>query len=91
VAYRLYLDERLVLDVFGIETSNANLHKIDRGDDYHVMSEWGMDILKVGNILGSGGFGVYENGKMRIVGSVQNLSIEIINENATTASFVVTH
>jgi len=28
---------------------------------------------------------------MRIVGSVQNLSIEIINENATTASFVVTH
>lgn len=91
VAYRLYLDERSVLDVFGKKISDPVLHKVGRGDDYHVMSGWGMDILKVGNSLGSGGLGVYENGTMRMVGPARNLSIKTSNEIAATAGFIVTH
>lgn len=91
VAYRLYLDERSVLDVFGKKTPGPVLQKVGRGDDYHAMSDWGMDILKVGNSLGSGGLGVYENGTMRMVGQAQNLSIKVSNESPDTASFTVTH
>ena len=91
VAYRLYLDERSVLDVFGKKTADPVLHKVGRGDDYHVMSDWGMDILKVGNSLGSGGLGVYENGKMRMVGPARSLSVQVADQNPETASFVVNH
>lgn len=80
-----------MLDVFGKKTPGPVLQKVGRGDDYHAMSDWGMDILKVGNSLGSGGLGVYENGTMRMVGPAQNLSIKVLNENPDTASFAVTH
>lgn len=91
VAYRLYLDERSVLDVFGKKTTDPVLHNVGRGDDYHAMSDWGMDILKVGNSLGSGGLGVYENGTMRMIGPAQNLSVNVSNGQSDTASFIVTY
>jgi len=91
VAFRLYLDERSVLDIFGKKTSEPVLHLVGRGDDYHSMAGWGMDILKVGNSLGSGGLGVYENDKMRMVGPARQLSVKILDSNPAIAEFMVTH
>jgi hypothetical protein len=91
VAYRLYLDERSVLDVFGKKTAEPVLQKVGRGDDYHTMSDWGMDILKVGNSLGSGGLGVLEENRMRMVGPAQGLSIKVSDKDTEHASFTVNH
>lgn len=91
VAFRLYLDERAVLDVFGKKTTEPVLQNIGRGDDYHAMSDWGMDILKVGNSLGAGGLGVYEDGKMRMVGPAQDLSVKVAISSPGTAAFIVMH
>lgn len=91
VAYRLYLDERSVLDIFGKKTSDPVLQNVGRGDDYHTMSDWGMDILKVGNSLGAGGLGVYENVKMRMVGPAENLSVKVSDDTQDSASFIVKH
>ena len=63
VGYRLYLDGRNAIDVFGKKTTDMILKQVGRGDDYHQIQPWGMDILKVGASLGSGGFGVHENGE----------------------------
>ena len=91
VAYRLYLDERSVLDVFGKKTTDPVLQNVGRGDDYHTMSNWGMDILKAGNSLGAGGLGVYEDGKMRMVGPAQDLSVKVAISSPDTAAFIVMH
>lgn len=55
VAFRNYLDERNGMDIFGKTVDTMVLDYIGRGDDYHSMGTWGMDILKVGNSLGAGG------------------------------------
>jgi len=91
VAYRLYLDERSVLDVFGKKTAEAVLQNVGRGDDYHSMADWGMDILKVGESLGAGGLGVYEDGRMRMVGPAHSLSVQVAVSSPDTAAFVVMH
>jgi hypothetical protein len=69
VAYRLYLDERNVPDIFGKKQPGAVLPKIGMGkDDYHEMADWGMDIFKVNQSLGMGGIGVLRGGKATQLG-----------------------
>lgn len=64
MGYRLYLDWRNCIDLFGKTTDTLVLSKVglDGFDSYHKMSPWGMDILKAGKSLGIGGIGRY-NGK----------------------------
>jgi unsaturated rhamnogalacturonyl hydrolase len=64
VGYRIYLDERNGFDIFGKKTTAPALHAIglDGYESYHHPAPWGMDILKVGASLGTGGFGFW-NGK----------------------------
>ena len=64
IAYRIYLDWRNGFDIFGKKTHDMVLQNVglDGYESYHEMSGWGMDILKVGDALGVGGFG-YWNGK----------------------------
>ncbi|MBN2350295.1 MAG: DUF4861 family protein [Bacteroidales bacterium] len=56
VGYRLYLDWRNAIDVFGKKTPHMVLPEVgqDGYESYHNMSEWGMDVLKVGSSLGIG-------------------------------------
>lgn len=91
VGYRLYLDNRNALDIFGKKTDALILDTVGRGDDYHAMSDWGMDILKVNNSLGAGGFGVYENGEVRQIGEAESYSAEVLQDSLTQASLRVTH
>lgn len=60
VAYRLYLDERNVPDIYGKKLPGPVLPRIGQGkDDYHAMADWGQDILQVNQSLGAGGIGVF--------------------------------
>ncbi len=61
IAYRLYLDERNALDVFGKRTEKIILPFVghDTSKTYHEMNWWGMDVLKVGATFGAGSFALY--------------------------------
>lgn len=59
IGYRLYLDWRNAIDIFGKVTDSLVLAKVgqDGFDSYHKKQWWGMDILKVGKGLGIGALG----------------------------------
>ena len=62
IAYRIYLDKRNAMDVFGKKTSKIILPIVghDTSATYHKMNTWGMDILKVGPTFGAGSFGLFQ-------------------------------
>ncbi|WP_409432034.1 DUF4861 family protein [Litorimonas sp. RW-G-Af-16] len=91
VGYRIYLDGRNALDIFGKRTAPIVLSTVGRGDDYHAMADWGMDILKVGNSLGAGGFGVFDNGEVRQIGDAASYQAEILADDMDKAVLRVTH
>ncbi|MDQ6471715.1 DUF4861 family protein [Flavobacterium sp. LHD-80] len=63
IGYRLYLDWRNAVDIFGKKTSEMILPKVgqDNFDSYHEMSDWGADILKAGKGIGIGSIDRYLN------------------------------
>jgi len=65
IGYRFYLDWRNATDIFGKKTNALVLQNIglDGFDSYHEMCPWGVDVLKVGNSLGIGSVGHWENNK----------------------------
>ncbi|MFC2076001.1 DUF4861 family protein [candidate division KSB1 bacterium] len=65
IGYRFYLDSRAAGDIFGKHKRELVLKKITPpGVDYLKDSEWGRDILVVGESLGLGGFGVWDDGRL---------------------------
>ncbi len=80
IAYRLYLDERNVPDIYGKKLPGPVLGRIGQGkDDYHDMADWGMDILQVGPSLGAGGVGVLRDGKVTQLGPSAKIAASIAN------------
>ena len=65
IAWRLYFDERCAVDIFGKRKQGIVLPLIDLpgSKSYHELSDWGMDILKVGDTLGAGGGGFWKGNK----------------------------
>lgn len=79
VAYRLYLDERNVPDIYGKKLPRPVLPYIGQGkDDYHTMADWGQDILQVNQSLGAGGIGVWRDGKVTQLGKSQ-MTARVLN------------
>jgi len=62
VGYRLYLDWRNAIDIYGKKVDTIVLPYVgqDGYESYHEMADWGMDILKVGNSLGIGTLGFWD-------------------------------
>ncbi len=89
VGYRLYLDGRNVIDIFGKKKPALILPETGRGSDYHVMADWGMDILKVGNSLGAGGWGVSKAGRAIQLGDADSYSARVISDTDAEASLEV--
>ncbi len=56
VGYRMYLDWRNAVDVFGKKVNTPVLQNVgvDGYETYHHMGDWGMDVMKVGKALGIG-------------------------------------
>lgn len=66
IAYRLYLDQRDAISVFGKKDLGLSFEKSTSNEDYDEIKPWGDNILDGGNSLGCGGFGLwYENKLIR--------------------------
>lgn len=65
IGYRLYLDWRNAIDIFGKKTEAVVLHNVglDGFDSYHEMQDWGVDVLKVGSSLGIGSLAFWDGEK----------------------------
>ncbi|WP_215224938.1 DUF4861 domain-containing protein [Echinicola shivajiensis] len=90
VGFRHYLDGRNSKDVFGKKT--PEMSPVDVGinsdgvteDNYHVMENWGRDILSVGTSVGLGGYSLKVGEHLMRLGVTQQDSLN--NVDATTFS-----
>ncbi len=89
VGYRIYLDERNGFDIFGKKTAAPVLHTIglDGYESYHQPAPWGMDILKVGASLGTGGFGFWNGKEVERVSQVAGWRATVTEAGGAYASF----
>jgi hypothetical protein len=80
IGYRFYLDWRNAVDIFGKKVPDMVLQSVgqDGFDSYHEMSDWGMDILKVGDALGVGSVGMWHGGKVERVSKTDSVTCTII-------------
>lgn len=83
VGYRLYLDWRNAIDIYGKLTEEMVLAQVgqDGFDSYHNMSDWGADILKVGKGLGIGSIGRMVNNEMIHFKEVDSTIAKVENSN----------
>ncbi|MFN3754676.1 DUF4861 family protein [Flavobacterium sp.] len=88
VGYRLYLDWRNAIDIFGKVTDSLVLSKVgqDGFESYHHMSSWGMDILKAGKALGIGSIGRFSGNEVLHFKEVDSTFAKV--ENGTKSSSV---
>src|SRR5690606_37705411 len=86
VGYRLYLDWRNAIDIFGKKTDSMVLPQVgqDGFDSYHEMAPWGMDILKAGKSLGLGSYGRFMNDSVAHFRNVENTQAKVINSDAAS-------
>ncbi len=84
VGYRFYLDWRNATDIFGKKTPNMVLQNVgqDGFDSYHEISDWGMDILKVGESLGIGTLAMWRDGKANRVSQTDSVTCAIVANGA---------
>ncbi|HEX7025838.1 MAG TPA: glycoside hydrolase family 88 protein, partial [Gammaproteobacteria bacterium] len=80
VGYRIYLDWRNGFDIFGKKTPEMVLQNVgqDGFESYHHMADWGMDILKVGDALGVGGYGYWNGEKVERVSNVDGWQAKVV-------------
>ena len=90
VGYRLYLDGRLVSDIFGKQASDPALANIAEYGSYHSLADWGMDVLKVGPSLGLGGIGIMRGDQPEQFGTVPELSATIGESGGASGTFTIT-
>lgn len=84
VGYRFYLDWRNGVDVFGKTTHDMVLQNAgqDNFDSYHELSDWGMDIMKVGESLGVGSIASFQEGKAMRVAETDSVISKILENGA---------
>ena len=83
IGYRLYLDWRNAIDIFGKKTSAMILPKVgqDNFDSYHEMSDWGADILKAGKAIGIGSIDRYLNNEKLHFREVDSTIATVVNKD----------
>ncbi len=89
VGYRIYLDWRNGFDIFGKLTPDMVLQEVgqDGYQSYHEPAAWGMDILKVGDAVGVGGYGFWDGEKIVRVSDTQNRAVTILENGALYSAF----
>ncbi len=92
VGYRHYFDGRNTRDLFGKTTRAMVLDKVglqegEIFDNYHVLNDWGRDVLNVGNSMGLGGIGAWFNGDARRIGVT--LADTVNNVTETTFKLMI--
>lgn len=86
IGYRLYLDWRNAIDIYGKKVDSIVLPYVgqDGFDSYHEMSDWGQDILKAGKSLGIGGYGRIVNDTVRHFESVVKTYANVFNMDSVS-------
>ncbi|OFY55336.1 MAG: hypothetical protein A2X22_02830 [Bacteroidetes bacterium GWF2_49_14] len=81
IGYRIYLDWRNATDIFGKMVDTLVLHRVglDGFDSYHETSDWGVDVLKVGNSLGIGTIGFWDGQKAIRVEKTDSIKCRVDN------------
>ena len=89
MAFRNYFDCRNVKDLFGKLKPGLIIDKIHTPEipDYHVLSDWGMDVLHCGSSLGSGGLAMLENDSLYRLGSTDTYEYQKICEGPIRSVF----
>lgn len=82
MAFRTYFDCRNVKDLFGKLKPGMIIDKIHTAEipDYHVLSDWGMDILHCGSSVGSGGLALLEADSLYRLGSTDGYEYQKVVE-----------
>lgn len=92
IAFRNYYDARNGMDIFGKRTADMVLDSVGvNGRDYHTLADWGMDILKVGNSLGSGAIAIGIGDSLYRVGPCEEGKYRFICEGPVRAMFELTY
>lgn len=93
VGYRIYLDWRNGFDIFGKRTPDMVLQDVgqDGYDSYHEPADWGMDILKVGQSLGMGGYGFWNGEEVELVSEVGTRQVDIIDNGPLHSGLQITY
>ena len=83
VGYRLYLDWRNAIDIFGKKTEAIVLPQVgqDGFDSYHLMQDWGSDILKAGKGIGIGSIDRFLNNERLHFYAVDSTIAKVENKN----------
>ena len=88
VAFRNYYDARNGFDIFGKRSSLMVLDHVGLiAHSYHVLADWGMDILKVGNSLGAGAVALKIDNKIYRFDNLESGSIDILAEGPLRSVF----
>lgn len=79
IAYRFYLDWRNRIDIFGKKVRQMVLPSVglDGFDSYHAMTDWGMDIFKVGESMGIGSLALWSGGKLYYISQAEKITCRI--------------
>lgn len=76
VGWRFYLDHRNRTDIFGKKIPDLVLER--QSGDYHAISDWGADILKVGNSLGIGSPAIETGDGPQVMDNASSRRVEIV-------------
>ncbi|WP_116107434.1 DUF4861 family protein [Lewinella sp. IMCC34191] len=94
VGFRLYFDERNGIDIFGKKTGDMVLdsvgtQQLGKDQNYHNMSDWGMDVLKVGNSLGAGSIALMIGDSIYRLGDVAEERYRKLEEGPDGSRFLL--
>ncbi len=99
VGFRNYFDLRNGMDIFGKITSDMVLNHVglkkaesvpkdhNFSISYHELSDWGMDVLKVGNSLGAGSIAMEINDSLYRIGDNGTSTYEILYEGPLKSKY----
>lgn len=90
IAYRLYLDWRNSIDIFGKYSDTIVLPKVvvEGSQSYHEKCEWGSDILNAGKAMGIVAIGRYANKEVLHFNTVDSTFVKVENLKNQSAVYV---
>lgn len=91
VAFRSYFDSRNGKDIFGKAQPGLKLSSIGRGENYHQINDWGMDILKVGASLGAGALAIQKDDTLLRLGATTSAHFQILSNGPIRSSLKLSY
>ena len=80
IAFRTYCDMRNGKDIFGKTGKRIVLPFVGKEENYHQISDWGMDVLKVGASLGIGAVAVIDEGVLYRLSDTEHHDFKVVTE-----------